>query len=460
MTAKRNGFSRRDLLKGFAGGTGLMMLGGLPRTLVRAQEGPVTISYWHGWTEQWENYVQDVVDQFHAAQDEVRVEPTVVASSDLITRMTAAIAAGTPPDIVTLFSPYQIPGLAALGALIPYEELGSPEEIAALKDFFTPAALAGGMVDGELYGTASGFGILALAWNKHHAAEAGLDAEAGPATLEELEMWIDALTIQGENGDLERLGLLALTGAGDYLAWFANFGGQLYDPLTDAITANHPNNVRAVEWLASLTEKYGVDRTLRFVSGLADERQGVADPFISERLSMQLIGPWKLGDFERYSAEGFSWGLRHLPGLEGDPQTGQGTYIWGNYQIIPVGASNPQAAYEFAKFWTGISDPAVMTTAVAWQGTPTTVSGSPTALEVPGIVALFDEYPDYRIFFEGMSSPNAITPPMIAVGNYYIDRLQSEVDAALRLETTAQAALDAVQVAVENEYNNWKSQNS
>ena len=56
-------------------------LGALPGASVMAQD-PVTITYWHGWTEQWENYVQDIVDAFHAHQDAIRVEPLVVPYGD------------------------------------------------------------------------------------------------------------------------------------------------------------------------------------------------------------------------------------------------------------------------------------------------------------------------------------------------------------------------------------------
>ena len=51
-----------------------------------------------------------------------------------------------------------------------------------------------------------------------------------------------------------------------------------------------------------------------------------------------------------------------------------------------------------------------------------------------------------------MGSPRGLTTPMIPVANFYMDRLTSEVDQALRLEKSAQDALDAVQSAVENEY--------
>ena len=452
--SKKDRLSRRDMLKAMAGGIGALALSQFPLQSVFAQDDPVTITYWHGWTEQWENYVQDIVDQFHAHQDAVRVEPLVVPYSDFLVRLTAAIASGEPPDVATFFGSNELPGLAALGGITPYADLGPPEDQSAFEAFLTPAAFGGGVVDGVLYGTPSGFGVYDLAWNKSHFEEVGLDPEVGPSTIAELDEMADLLTVEDADGNLDRVGLLHLgQGGGIPRSWFGNFGGQLYDADTDTITANHPGNVRALKWMMSYSERYGVDRLQRFQSGLSGERGGTQDPFVSERLSMQLIGPWKLGDFQRFAADGFRWGVTHLPPVEGEEDsTGWGTWIWGNYQIIPSGAPNPAAGYEFAKFWSGITDPNVMATVAAWKDTLSTTTGSLQALEVERISALFDEYPDYRTFFNSMSSPRGLTTPMIPVANFYMDRLGSEIDQALRLEKSAQEALDAVQSAVENEY--------
>ena len=126
---RKNSLSRRDMLKALAGGTGALALSQLPVAGVIAQDEPVTITYWHGWTEQWENYVQDIVDQFHEHQDAVRVEPLVVPYADFLVRLTAAIASGSPPDVATFFGSNELPGLAALGGITPYADLGTDKKI-------------------------------------------------------------------------------------------------------------------------------------------------------------------------------------------------------------------------------------------------------------------------------------------------------------------------------------------
>jgi hypothetical protein len=62
-------FTRRSFLKKSLLGTGALALSQVPfgRT-VHAATGPVTLTYWHGWTGEWEKMVQYVVEMYHAEQ--------------------------------------------------------------------------------------------------------------------------------------------------------------------------------------------------------------------------------------------------------------------------------------------------------------------------------------------------------------------------------------------------------
>ncbi len=69
--------SRRTFLK-LTGATGAAAALGSVVPNALAQSEPVTLTYWHGWTGQWEEMVEFVVDSFHASQDRIRVDPVVV----------------------------------------------------------------------------------------------------------------------------------------------------------------------------------------------------------------------------------------------------------------------------------------------------------------------------------------------------------------------------------------------
>lgn len=117
-------FTRRSFLKKSLLGTGALALSQVPfgRT-VHAATGPVTLTYWHGWTGEWEKMVQYVVEMYHAKQSKVRINPVVVPWDQFIPKLTAAIAAGNPPDVVTLFSTAPIPTLAAQQAIIALDDI-------------------------------------------------------------------------------------------------------------------------------------------------------------------------------------------------------------------------------------------------------------------------------------------------------------------------------------------------
>ena len=68
---------------------------------VFVQGAPIELTYWHGWTEQWEDMVKFVVDQFHQKQSRITVKPVVVPvgsaqqSAEFMAKLTAAIASGS-----------------------------------------------------------------------------------------------------------------------------------------------------------------------------------------------------------------------------------------------------------------------------------------------------------------------------------------------------------------------------
>ncbi len=417
----------------------------------------MTISYWHGWTEQWERYVQDVITRFEQVQDEVHVEPVVV-SEEQMSKLAAAIAAGNPPEIVTLYSTDQIPALATEQAILPYEAVATPDEMQAMEDWYSPAAWVSGAWNGKIYSTASCFGSYALAWNKGFFGEVGLDPEQGPRSVAELDEWAERLTTFDERGNLSRMGFLPATG--DFWTACANFGGRIYDGEQDQITANDPNNVQALEWMVSYSKKYDVTKVQAFESGLAGERAGVLDPLISGHYAMQLIGQWKLGDFRRYAAEGFEFGVIPFPPVqEGDTETGGAGWIWGNYQILPNGAKHSREGFKFAEFWTGSTDLEAAVIIEAWEGMPHGPGGSPKVLEAPAMQKVLEEFPDYQVWFDLIANPRSISSPMIPVAAQYIDRMTAEIDKARFLEKTPQEALDQVQTEIGAEYTKWKQEN-
>lgn len=449
--------SRRGLLRATGGGAlaaGLVGAGGVRAAAPRAAQGDkIELTYWHGWTEQWEEMVQYVVDMFNGSQDRIVVTPEVVPvgsqdqASEFLARLTGAIAAGSPPDVVTLFGSTAIPTLASEEAIVP---LGSIEgaDLDAVQAWMDPNVYTLGMYEEELYGLSYWAGDFALLFNQAHLEEAGLDPEQGPRTIAELDAMAETLTVRRDSGDIERMGFLP--SASNFWLFGTVFGGSFYDPASKQVTANDPNLVRALEWYRSYAEKYGADKVAAFQEGLASERGGALDPFIAGTYSMQIQGPWKLGDIKKFGPRDFRFGVVRPP--LADAEAEPANWTWGDIQIIPRGSKEPAAALEFVKFTAGVGDPDGYAKRVVWGDRPINVPVSRQVLEVPSFQEVVAAYPGFEVFIDALLNGERIgSPPVMPAAAYYADRLQSSVERVMLLQQEPQAALDELTEDVQRE---------
>ena len=248
--------SRRRLAQsGAASAAALGLFHGKARTgwgkNVFVQGEPITLTYWHGWTEQWAEMVQFVVDQFHAKQDRIRVEPEIVAWEEFETKLTAAVAAGDPPDIATLFGSTAIPTFANEEAILALNDIEGYDD-AAVQAWMDPSVYRLGQFGDKVYGLSYWAGAFAIMWNKANFTEAGLDPEVGPATVAELDALADQLTVRDADGNISRLGF----SSNDLWLWGTVFGGSFYDDANQKVTANDPAIVQALVWMRTYPEKY------------------------------------------------------------------------------------------------------------------------------------------------------------------------------------------------------------
>ena len=445
--------SRRDVLRTGAGVAAAGALAGglrpsLPRT-ASAQDGPIELTYWHGWTEQWTEMVQYVVDQFHAKQDRIRIKPEVVTwtgdGTDFLTKLTASIVAGEPPDIVTLFGSTSIPTLANEEAIIALDDIES-YDAAAAQEWVNPEVYKLGQFGDKVYGLSYWAGAYALIYNKKHFAEAGLDPEAGPATIAELDEMADKLTVRDADGNITRMGF----STSDLWLWGTVFGGSFYDPAENKVTANDPNIVRALEWMRSYREKYDPKKVAEFEEGLASERAQNLDPLISGKYAIQTQGPWKLGDIRKFGDPNFEYGVVAPPRETADSPSGNWT--WGDIQIIPSGSKDPAAAAEFVQFTAGVGDPEGYAQRVVWGERPINVPVSQSVLEVESFQKVVADYPGFNVFIESLLGADRVgSPPVMPAAAFYSDRMTATVERVLLLEEEAQPALDKLTEDVQRE---------
>ena len=447
--------SRRNVLGGAAGAAAATIAGTTwaeARGVPTIQAEPIELTYWHGWTEQWEEMVQFVVDQFHQKQSRIRVNPVVVpvASQDqaaeFLAKLTGSIAAGNPPDIVTLFGSTAIPTLASEEAIVALDDIEGAD-LPAVQAWMDPNVYKLGQYQDRTYGLSYWAGCYCLLTNSAHLEAAGLDPAQGPRTIADLDAVASQLTVRRDGGDIERMGFLPSTE--NFELWGTVFGGRLYDQETTTITANDPRLVEALTWYRSYAETYGAKQVAAFREGLASERGGALDPFLAGKFSIQDQGPWKLGDIKKFGEAEFRYGVVPPPRAGEEPQA---NWTWGDIQIIPRGSKDPAAAAEFVKFTAGVNDPEGYAQRVVWGNRPINVPVSRQVLEVPSFQQVVRDYPGFQTFIDSLLAAERVgSPPVMPAAAYLDDRLVATVERVMLLEAEPQAALDELTEDVQQE---------
>lgn len=441
--------SRRTALRtGGAAAAGAALVGRASSTTFAApllQTDAVELVYWHGWTEQWEEMVQFVVDSFHQKQSRITIKPEVVAGTELLTKLTAAIAAGNPPDVVTLFGSTAIPTLASEGAILSLNEIEGVD-FDAISAWMNPEILKLGQYQDNLYGLSYWAGCYGIISNAKLLAEAGIEGD-GPKTVEELTAMADTLTVRNDDGEIDRLGFLPE--ASHSWLWGTVSGGSFYDAAANKVTPNDPKIVEAMTWYQSFAEKYDPAQLAAFSEGLASERAQNLDPLLNGNFAMQVQGPWKLGDIKKYGDE-FQYAVVAPPAAS--EAVGTANWIWGDIQVIPKGTKDAAAAADFVQFTAGVNDPEGYAQRVTWGERPINIPVSSSVFEVESFKKVVADYPGFQTFIDSLFNASHIgSPPVISAAAYYSDRLNSAVESIMLLETEPQAAMDSLAADVQKE---------
>lgn len=144
--------------------------------------GTTTIQFWHRTFTPAENaWYKDIVAKFNASQKDVKVVDTEVPADAWDQKMKAAQAAGKAPDVYT--HPGAIQDGVDSGQLRKLNGIVSDKALGEIIDTAKPVS--------EVDGTYYAYPLLmepqaVLFWNKDMLTKAGVDAEKGPATWDDL----------------------------------------------------------------------------------------------------------------------------------------------------------------------------------------------------------------------------------------------------------------------------------
>lgn len=402
----------------------------------------INLTMWQQWGGGHEEAaLQQTIDEYEASHPGVHITQTPVTDS---AKILTAISGGTPPDIVDLGTSLDIGEWASKGALLPLSSYIKSSHLNL--GVYVPAALDALTVDNQLYGLPFMDFNAGLLYNKELFKQAGLNPNDPPTTTTQLQADAFKLTKQQKNGTITQLGFLP-----DYpgpangqvctledMGWV--FGGSWYNSQTKKITADAPQNIAALNYEVSFYKKYGSENMANFESS-AGVYLTANDPFESGKLAMVYDGPWALQYIKANRPQLASEiGVAPFPAPPGMPGLRGTSFIDTNPQVIPRGASDPTAAFDFIKWET--------TNASVTAKFAQLVANLPQLKKVPNFPLAKDSR--FQIFIHEANSDNAHVWPQLPYSTEYGVKLCEAQSTALYGKTSAASALKSLQSTMES----------
>ena len=399
------------------------------------------VVFWHMWTAEWKGVVDKIVARFNESQEDYEVIAlSVPEGADA--KFLLAVAGGSPPDLMAQWNSV-IPAWAERGALMALDELMTPAELSEFQASVFPAIWDIGNYKDHFYGLCVGANAVALYYRPSHFEAVGLDPDAPPRTIEELDAMAALLTKTHDNGDIARLGFLPSA----LHEWAPGFGGGFYDDTAHKLVIESPENTRALEWINSYySERHRYEQVSRFTSSLQQGQGGGFDwPFLAGAFSIVFDGQWRIGQLAKFAPE-LDYRTAPLPTASGG-KAGAG-WCTGNFMIVPSGAACPEGAWAFMKFWSGLDNPEVAAEFYTWGGW---LPINQHVANAPAYRDYLEKHPQFQTFVDALADGDRQVAPPVPLQAFFMNRLYQMEQAVIRQDMTAQEGLRHLRVEFNRE---------
>jgi multiple sugar transport system substrate-binding protein len=313
-----------------------------------AEEGPVTLRWWHVWGGARVPMMDEQVADFQALYPDITVDHLLIDQAGMIEKYLTAMASGDPPDVIMIrgrdflkFASRDT--LVELGPYLARDDM-------KIEEIFYEAEYKTCQWEGKTFALplATGGGFYFLFCNMDHLAEAGYDEP--PKNWQELEDAAQQLTIK--TGDtFERI-------AFDNNA-FANFPFKEWLFLNNGVFISEdgkqflfdsPEGNETMEWMVGFNERlYGGYEAIAGAMGVATWRD---EPFRNGILSMMVHGVWGFKGYIDEPPE-FEWAAAGLPYNANNPDAEYANIVEGGWVYgIPKLSKHHDAAWELVKYST------------------------------------------------------------------------------------------------------------
>jgi ABC-type glycerol-3-phosphate transport system substrate-binding protein len=307
-----------------------------------APDRATTLEMYSTWGGPYIQAWGSLAEIYERARSEIGIEVTFTPGHEDNPVLMDAVAAGTPPD-VAMIADFSTPQWAELGVmtdLTPYVENAGLSE-----DDFWPAAWQLMHYQGKVWQLP--FQVdpnFPFFWNKTLFAEAGLDPERGPSTIDEATAYAQQIN-RIENGAATRAGIIPWQAYGfgnSIYTWGWAFGGAFFDEGKQEVTPEDELVVAALRWMADVALEFGGPDHMAVTPD-----DFPVHPFGAGAIGMAPLVSANLRDILRYDPD-LQLGAGLLPSQPpGERDLGAGAWIAGWRLFIPQGAADLEAAWEF-----------------------------------------------------------------------------------------------------------------
>ncbi len=280
---------------------------------------------------------QALLDRFAELHPEITVQPQAVAAGDVLTKTKAAVAAGSPPDVVQM----GYSKMAESFDTLPVQSLEAiaGDEWAPSVEGIDQAFVTTGTSDGEVRALPYTVSVPTLFYNADLFRDAGLDPDDPPATIEEVRSDARAIVDTGHHGVY--FGIVD-SAKSDYITQSVinSAGGSLIAE-DGSVALDSEEAVAGLGAVQKLTTK-GLQPAVGLEDALSDFASGNLGMFVvSTAVSGQLEAAAE-GTFELRSAGFPAFGA-------GEPRP---TFSGAGLVVLSGDPAKQAAAWELVKFLT------------------------------------------------------------------------------------------------------------
>jgi multiple sugar transport system substrate-binding protein len=381
--------------------------------------GPVTLTFWHGYTDAEADSMNALLDEWNADNPDIRVEPLFVNNDKALQKLTVALQGGEPPDITYQYGS-SLPQLAEAPGLVDLTDWVQQPDV-NWEDFIAGGRTAS-TFDGKVLGVPALIDNLAVVYNKTLFDQAGMDYPNDQWTWDDFRAAAKALT----DPATKQFGFSYPMDASEDTVWhydpllWQNGGSILNDDETQA-TFNSPEGVQALEVLTGMA----VDDKSVY---LDIQNSNYTDVFNSGKIAMLVTGPWDLSSFPDVD-----YGVSVLPGFDGDHQTIAGPDMW---TVFDNGNGRAQAALQFLQWLTAPEQ--IQKEDLATGHLPIRLS---VAQDQAFLKDFGDVFPGVDVFAENLSNVEQARP-VLAAYPQVSEAMGLAIVSAMLGQSEPQAALD------------------